>query len=760
MIRGSVPFNVGILICAVLTLAEPAPAAETMPLRYRLGRNEVRVLAAQHRIRIGDVLRGSALSDRLTGQGYERVRRKPEAPGEFFWGLDRYWLYRREFAQPGKSLEPARLIEIELDRPSARVTSLRFDGEAGKSPNEVLLDPVVLSETLEGRRARREWIALDRLPEHAWRSVLAIEDARFFDHGGVDARSVARALLRNAKAGKVTQGGSTITQQLIKVRDLTPRRTLGRKISEAFRALALEAEYEKREILEAYLNSVYFGHVEGVSIYGVAAASRAYFGHGASRLSVGEGALLAAMIQGPNRLHPKRHPNDALARQHLVLDRMEELEWLSPSEAERTRRSGLPKLPGLSAFRNSGLEPMLPPGLLNWARADLSRLAPRRAEEDQGVIVQTTLDPHLQAIARDAVGAGLDSLRRRFSRLRKGRVGIALVALDGPTGNVLAAVGGDPSEPGDFDRVRSAKRQPGSSIKPFVMLEALESCGERQPLYNSRRISDRPLEIELPNGAWSPENPSGRFRGTVDLRTALVDSLNVPVVRIARWCGFEATAARFRDAGIEVPAQPPPSFVLGAVELAPVQLAAAFTTFVTLGKRQEPRLVERARSASGRGLGKTKPRSHRVSGASSAYLVRDVLREAGARTVGVSNFEGLEVIGKTGTSSDQRDAWFAGSVGSMVVVVWVGFDDGRSLGLSGSEAAAPIWKAFVERSAPAVGTFSLARPRRIVERWVDPRSGLVTRSSRGNAQRELFRRGDEPGRKRLLFGDSPERPID
>lgn len=745
-------------IAALLALTAPAAAAST-PLQHRLGRNEVRVLAAPHEIRVGDVLRGSALADRLASQGYERVRRKPDAAGRFFWGHDRFWVFRREFLPPGKRLEPARLIEIELDRSTGRVRAVRFDDDRTAEPGAVALEPLVLAESLEGRHARREWIPLDRLPEHAWRSVLAIEDARFFDHGGVDPRAVARALLRNAKAGRVAQGGSTITQQLIKVRDLTPRRTVGRKISEAVRALALEAEHDKEEILEAYLNSVYFGHVGGVSLHGVGPASRAYFGKSAERLSVGEAALLAAMIQGPNRLHPKRHPKDALARQRLVLDRMEELGWLSERQAAAARRVGLPALSGLGTFATSPLQPALSPGLLAWIRADLARLAPRRAEEAQGVVVQTTLDPRLQAIATEVVEAGLASLRRRSPRLRRPGLGAALLALDGRNGAVLAAVGGDPGRPGDFDRVRRARRQPGSSVKPFVMLEALEACGEERPLYASRRISDRPLTIDLPSGAWSPRNPTGEHRGTVDLRTALVDSLNVPVVRVARWCGFDATARRFRRAGLPVPEAPPPSFVLGSVEVAPIELAAAYTAFVTPGRRQEPRLVQRALAPSGRGLGKARPKSRRVSGAAAAYLVRDLLKEAGSRTLGATNFEGLELIGKTGTSSEQRDAWFAGSVGSMVVVAWVGFDDGRSLGLSGAQAAAPIWKAFAERGASGRPGYALARPRGVVERWVDPRSGLLVRPSRKGARRELFRKGDEPGRKRILFGASAERPI-
>ncbi|MFQ5524798.1 MAG: transglycosylase domain-containing protein [Thermoanaerobaculia bacterium] len=240
------------------------------------------------------------------------------------------------------------------------------------------------------QRAPRSWVAFEAFPEYTWRAVLAIEDARFFDHGGVDPRSVARAVLKNAKAGRVKQGGSTITQQLVKIRDLTPRRTLGRKVSEAVRAVALEAEYSKEAILEAYLNSVYMGHLDGSSLYGFRAATRAYFNKRVEDLTVGESALLAAVIQGPNRLHPRRHAERALGRQRAVLDRLEELEWVSPQRIRRAWEAGLPSI------RRGRLGASVLPSTLAWIREDLQAVAPRRARSDRGLIVETTLDPQLR----------------------------------------------------------------------------------------------------------------------------------------------------------------------------------------------------------------------------------------------------------------------------------------------------------------------------------------------------------------------------
>lgn len=738
---------------ALASPVEATAASSRRTLEHSLGRNDLRVYSARHTIHPGDRLKGSALPDRLTQLGYRRVRAKPTSPGEFFWGFERFWIYLRGDAMPGRRGAPPRLIEISIERASGRV--LRIDEEgSGESLRRVALEPALLAESLKERRAPRRWVTFEAFPEHTWRSVLAIEDTRFFEHGGVDPRSVARALLKNAKAGSITQGGSTITQQLVKIRDLTPKRTLGRKLSEAGRALAIEAEYEKEAILEAYLNSIYMGHASGVSLYGLDAAARAYFAKKPEELTLSESAVLAAMIQGPNRLDPRSYPDRVRARQLRVLERLAELGWLSQGEIDRARRGGLPRLRTGSTGRHAL------PSLLGWLRDELEAVAPKRAREDRDLLVETTLDPYLQRLARASMAAGLARIEKRLPRRSRGELAGALVALDGTSGDVLAAVGADPRRGGEFDRARSARRQPGSTVKPFVVMEALERCGDRGPLHVARRVVDRPVRLSLPSGAWSPENPTGRYRGVVSLRTTLVDSLNVPLVRLARHCGFPATAERFGAAGLPLPSDAPPSFVLGAVEISPVELASAYSAFVDLGRRHRPRLVTRVSAASGRGLARVKARSSRVSRPATAFLVRDLLREAGRRSLGTPAFDRHEVIGKTGTSSNQRDAWFAGAVGSMVVVTWVGLDGGGSLGLSGAQAASPIWREFAEASATALRMLPLERPRTVVERWIDPKSGRQVRSGRGESRRELFRDGVEPPRGGLIFRGRPEPVIE
>jgi penicillin-binding protein 1B len=339
-LRGAVRLS---LLSAALALA--ALEAGATRLEQELGRNEVRVYSAPFVLSLGDSPVDSAVPERLERLGYRRVHQRPERPGEYFWGHERFWIYRGEH-ELGRRREAPALIHLELERSTGRISTIRSLQE-GREPlnlSESWLEPELLAESLDEERALRRAIRVESLPDHVWRAVLAIEDARFFDHPGVDSRSTARALLKNVLAGKVTQGGSTITQQLIKMRDLSPKRTLGRKASEAARALMLERQYGKNEILSAYLNSVYMGHVDGVAVYGISAAATAYYSKPVDKLSLGEAAVLAGMIQGPNRLSPLRHPERSLARQHVVLDRMRKLDWAPLSDIERSKKSGLPPL--------------------------------------------------------------------------------------------------------------------------------------------------------------------------------------------------------------------------------------------------------------------------------------------------------------------------------------------------------------------------------------------------------------------------------
>ncbi len=747
-------------VVAILGVLLFPAIAEAGRLDDELGRSEVRVYAESYPLPVGRTVVEAALPERLQRLGYRRVRgHRPRREGEYFWGHELFWIYRHAHRYGGRKL-PAELVGVRLSRGDSRILGPADPTRAAASqagaererPRREMprLEPELLAESLAADRAPRRPIRIDDLPDHLWQPLLAIEDGRFFDHPGVDYRGVARALLANVRAGKVRQGGSTITQQLVKMRDLTPKRSLGRKASEALRALALEAEYDKREILESYLNHVYYGQIDGVAIHGLGAAAWAFFSRPAAKLDLAQAALLAGVIQSPNRLSPLRHPQRALARRNQVLDRMAELEWASEKAVTWARG------------RDLELKIHRPPRrtarhFLSWVAATVEQLARRRSAKKRGVVVETHLDPYLQELAEEAVMRRLDRLRRGSKRLRSAPLSAALVVLDGETGAVRAYVGGDPRwARSGFDRARSARRQPGSTVKPLVLLEAFDRCRQGgSPLTPASRVVDAALRLELPAGPWQPSNFDRRFRGVVDLRTALADSLNIPFVRVARWCGFEATAGRLRRAGLDLPRDPPPSFVLGALELSPLELARAYTVFHTPGAVVTPLPVARLLTPGGRGLKRLRPRRKRVVRPATAYLVRDLMRQAvDSGTARAAKIEGWDVAGKTGSSSRLRDAWFAGQAGSLVAVAWVGLDNGEPLGLTGSAAAAPLWKAFMERAVPTRQGRRLARPEAVVERRVDPATGLLVRAwSKGRM--ELFRRGALPPRDRLFRHDRP-----
>ena len=748
------PANVALATC-VLVAGPAATPSRAESIETDLGRNEIRVWSAPTPLVTGESIRDLDLASRLEGAGYRRVRQRPAGSGDFFWGNEVFWIYRRAHAI-GRNRHGPALLRLALDPSSGKILSIeQHRGDQNRSLRESWIEAELLSESLTEERTPRRLVAFDDLPTHVWRSLLAIEDSRFFDHAGVDARGVARAAVANAKAGGVTQGGSTITQQLVKLRDLSSKRTLGRKVSEAVRALALEAAYTKEEILAAYLNAVYYGHIDGVSIYGIGAAASAFYGKYPAQLSLAEAAVLAAIVQAPNRLSPVRNPQAARSRQEQVLDRLSELGWIDTNTVAKARRGGLPKLsiraPSSSMSRHTR----------NWVAGAARDMVPGRLADGRGLIVETTLDPHLQRHAARTAREALGRLRRTHRSLRGRPLNVALVMMEARTGRVLAHVGGDPADPGDdFDRVARATRQPGSAVKPFVALEALEACGREDALHLATRVTDTTLTLDLPSGPWTPRNPDGRFRGVVDLRRVIVDSLNVPTVRLARHCGFEDVAQRFRKAGLAIPLENPPAFVLGAVEATPLQMAEAFTVFATLGERVSAIVIDRVRQPSGEPRGKGKSRRKRVSSAASAYLVRDVLAEVvSSGTARGAALPGVTVVGKTGTSSDRKDAWFVGEAGGWVAAVWVGMDDGSRLGLSAAVAAVPIWRSFMERAVAARPLSYPEEPPGIVHHWIDPDTGRRLKEHRNGAREELFRRRSVPPRRIFVVAQGELDPI-
>jgi penicillin-binding protein 1A len=606
-----------------------------------------------------------------------------------------------------------------------------------------------------------EVVALETLPEFVPAAFLAVEDKRFYEHNGIDFRRVGGALIADVRARGFVQGFSTITMQL--ARNVWPerlpgrRRTLTRKVLEIRVAHDIERNYTKDDILELYLNHIYFG---GGS-YGIDAASRNYFGKPASGLTLAEAAVLAAMPKSPTAYNPRRFAERARERRNLVLRLMAEQGRITGDQAARAADLRL-------AVRREPPTRRADPGTAPYFVEAVRRVLEDRFGEDvytSTLRVHTTLDPRAQRIAEQYLEQQLRGIERgafgRYSGTRYSAstpldgapeyVQGAFVLLDTRTGDVLALVGGRDFLHSRFDRATQARRQPGSAFKPFVYAAAMADG-----YAPSQLVSDSVLRMELAGGEiWEPRNIDGEYEGAVTIRDALVRSKNVPTIRLAADVGLPQIVRLAQRAGIRSDIPALPSVAIGTAGATPLELAGAYTMFARLGTAVPPRFVSRVETLDGRRVWEPRVRSRAVIDSAAAYLVTDMLREAVDRGTGAairsSGYRGT-AAGKTGTTNEGADAWFVGYTPAYVGTVWIGLDrPARIAGQAGGgRLAAPVWARVLrdyERVAGSGGG-DWAEPSRVVEREVDPATGLVLqdgcRPERGRARRELFVAGSEP----------------
>jgi len=530
----------------------------------------------------------------------------------------------------------------------------------------------------------RHPVKLTELPAHVPESVLAMEDARFWTHEGVDPLGLARAIIVNAVTDRPMQGGSTLTQQLVKNLFLTQERTLERKAREAILALAIERTRTKEEILELYLNEIYLGQAGGASICGVDEAARAYFGKPARRLTVGEAATIAGIISAPNRYSPLRHPETAKVRRDVALNRMVAVGALDAAAAETEKASALEVHPGASGKQA--------PWVVDAAVEQVEKALGEGSLVARGVTVYTTVQPALQRLAQDVVARSIAELEAAHPSARGAQMALAAVRVR--DGAVVALVGGRDYGTSQFNRALYGKRQLGSTVKPLTALMAFEADPALSP---STLLADEPIERSHDGRIWTPQNYDGRFLGEVDLRTAIATSRNIPAVHLAERVGMTSLRDGWRELGLSG-ATARPSSALGAFEATPLEVAGAYTVLPGRGSVARPSLVRAATDEEGALLWNEDPITLRRTSARAAWLATHVAEAVvsegtgrKARTYGVSGAAG----GKTGTTDRERDAWFAGFTTELAVVVWVGHDKGRDLGLTGGQAALPAWARFV-----------------------------------------------------------------
>jgi penicillin-binding protein 1B len=714
-----------------------------------------RVFARPLTFNTGQVISPGELVARLNAVGYAD-RARADQPGEFVIAeravifIPRGGEFARRPVQVSFTPLPQARAGRQAPSPPERIARITIEGKA--SP-EVSLDPPVLTGLVTGSREKRRRVALDAIPERVQQAVLAIEDRRFYYHPGVDPIRMVGALVTNLTGSRgYLAGASTITQQLARNFFLTEemaeeqqnrQRSFRRKLLEQFMAIILETQATKDEILELYLNDVYLGHRGSFALHGVAEASRMYFGKDVTNLTLAESALIAGVIQSPYNHSPFTSVDRARDRRNVVLRAMADAEYISPDAA--TRASHEPIAVVARALDNEA------PYFVDYLRQALDEAMPGVTERSAPLDIFTTLDLNMQRAAQDAVREGLARVDETLARRRKGetrRAQAALVAVDPRTGEIRAMVGGRSYNQSQFNRAVMAHRQPGSTFKPFVYLAAFEHAADegRADITPAMMVWDEPTTWTYDAEEWAPKNYEDEYDGHITLRRALALSRNVATIKVAEQTGFDTVAAVWRRAKVGQPLKGYPSISLGVFELSPMEVATAYTLFANGGVIAPLRSL--ARVVSGEQAVVAKPAAGpKVARPETTFLVthmmRSVLNEgtgAGARAAGFS----LDAAGKSGTTNDLRDAWFVGFTPELLAVVWVGFDDNQPLGLSGTQAAVPIWSAFMMKALAGRATVPFEAPEGVSFVEIDRDTGKLATPTCPRVTTEAFLAGTEP----------------
>lgn len=530
--------------------------------------------------------------------------------------------------------------------------------------------------------ANREVVPTAQMSPHLKRAVLAIEDSHFYFHHGINLSSVGRALLVNWQRGSVVEGGSTLTMQLVKNIFLSQQRKFSRKVAEAVLAIRLEQILTKDQILEMYLNQVYWGH----NNYGVQTAAQSYFGKSAANLNLAESAMMAGIIQAPERYSPFLNLKVAKQRQEVVLNRMRDLGWITPQEEAAARQAKI-KLGKIQSFQASTM-----PYVTNTAITELEKRFGGEVMQKGGMRVQTTVNSKMQRQAEETVANWHQIIRRQGVRADQ----MALVAVDPRTQFIKAVVGGVDYKKSQFNRATQALRQPGSAFKPFVYYAAFAS-GRYTP---DTGVNDAPVSYRVPGGIYTPKNYDSSFNGPMSIRRALEVSRNIPAIKIGSAVGLNKVVETVRTLGIYSPMEPVPSLPLGAIGVTPLEMASAYATIANYGWQSKPTIVARVTDSSGNVLLDNTPKPQLVLEPWAAAALTDVMRGVITNGTGRAAQIGRQAAGKTGTTSSERDIWFVGYVPQLSTAVWVGNDNYQPLGkgATGGTFVAPIWRAFMSQA--------------------------------------------------------------
>ncbi|MGD8611548.1 MAG: PBP1A family penicillin-binding protein [Desulfobacterales bacterium] len=619
--------------------------------------------------------------EKLLNIGYRGVKTTPSQKGEIRIRTDTLDIYLNDLKTPWTE-RPGFLAQIGLS--DDRIGTIRRK-DNGQMIAILELEPEEIMQFFGHERERRQLISIDQVPEHQIQAVLAAEDHRFFQHSGVDWRGILRAVMTNLRHGTIRQGGSTLTQQLAKNYFLTPVRTFTRKLKELILALIIEFKYDKREILEIYLNEIYLGQKGSVAINGIGEASYFYFGKPVERLTLSEAAVMAGLIKAPNNYSPYRDMARCRDRRDTVLEAMHRWEWITQAELEDARKQPIKTVGFMAAEKKA-------PYFIDYLTEQLNTLYRPKDLTSLGLSIYTTLDTQVQMAAEDALAKGLAHLENSNPQLQRAgpedNLQGALVVMQPATGHILALVGGRNYSVSQFNRITQARRQPGSAFKPFVYLSALNKFTPTTLLSNDRK------SYTVNGKQWHPQNFEPVTEYTVSLRDALKKSYNLATVDLAMKTGLNRIVELAAKFNFSTPIKPYPSLALGAFEVIPLELARAYCVFAAEGVQPFPLSLKGVSDENNRILEQQHLDIERLITPAEAFvmtnMLQGVVKEGTARSL---QWRGVTwpVAGKTGTTNDFRDAWFVGYTPDILALVWVGFDNGDSIQATGAAAALPIW---------------------------------------------------------------------
>nr|WP_261977566.1 penicillin-binding protein 1B [Marinobacter sp. F3R11] len=690
-----------------------------------------RVYARPMELYDGAGVSSGALERELALSGY----RKGDGvkPGSYRRNGGHFIISTRGFRFPDGD-EPRRKLSLNIY--GDRVHD--FSVSAGDDAAIVRLEPARIGGIYPAHKEDRILVRLDEVPSLLPDALIAVEDRNFYDHFGIAPMSIGRAMLANLRAGQIVQGGSTLTQQLVKNFLLTRDQTLLRKGNEALMSILLELHYEKDDILETYLNEVYLGQAGTRSINGFGLASQFYFGESLRDLDVHQIALLVGMVKGPSYYNPRRHPDRATQRRNLVISEMEEAGLIDSAKAARARglSLGVSAKPSYSENRY--------PAYIDLVRRHLARDYKEEDLRSEGLRIFTTLDPAIQYAAEYAI---TDTVPRLAGGDAAKALEATLVVTSKDTGEVLALVGGKDPQFAGFNRALDAHRPIGSLIKPFTYLTALEQP-ERYTLMTP--VLDKSFALEFDDGRrWEPKNYDGKERGEVPLHRALSRSYNLPAVRVGLDVGVPAVRKTLRDFGVVTPISEYPSMLLGSVAMSPVTVAQIYQGLATSGFNTPLRTIREVTDSDGKALSRYSLEVDQVADPAAVHLLQYAMQETMQEGTGRSAYytvpKELTLAGKTGTTDDGRDSWFAGFSGDLLAVAWVGRDDNGPTALTGASGALPVWARFMAQ-VPQHG-FSPVVPDGVNYYWVDPEMQALTDEYCDNARLLPFISGSEPTKK-------------